>query len=162
MSGTVEKSSKGPARDYSWPPFEEGNTVALRHGAYATIALRPRAEAIAERLRAAMGDAFEDKFTAAIEAGALAGARVEAAVGHLLDETSVEQLKTLDANARSWLRLYLDTLERLGLTPQVGVSGSTGPVTLIIATAFPGVGPHADVIEAEAVELPALEAGGDS
>ncbi len=152
----------GPKRDYSWPPFEEGNTVALRHGAYATLALKPRAEEIAGRLREAMGDAFEDTHTAAVEAGALAGARVEAALGHLLDETNTEELKTLDANARSWLRLYLDTLERLGLTPQVGVSGPAGPTTFSVLSAFPGVTPHADVIELEAEELPALEEGDGS
>ena len=169
-SGTVEHvgglakgaGRGGPKRGYSWPPFEPGHTLSLKHGAYATLALKPRAEEIATRLREAMGDAFEDKFTAAIEAGALAGARVEAALGHLLDETNVAELKTLDANARSWLRLYLDTLERLGLTPQVGVSGPAGPTTFIVLSAFPGVTPHADVIELEAEELPALEEGDGS
>ncbi len=167
-SGTVEHGGPkgsghgGPARSYKWEPFQPGHTLSVRHGAYATLALKPRAEEIATRLREAMGDAFEDKFTAAIEAGALAGARVEAALGHLLDETNVEELKTLDANARSWLRLYLDTLERLGLTPQIGVSGPTGPTTFIVLSAFPGVTPHADIIKLDAEELPALEEGGDS
>jgi len=58
--------------------------------------------------------------------------------------------------------LYLDTLERLGLTPQVGVSGAGGPTTFIVLSAFPGVTPHADIIELEAEELPALEEGGES
>jgi len=165
-SGAVEQSKGagegGPKRGYSWPPFEDGNTVALRHGAYATLALKPRAYAIAARLRDAMGDAFEDKHTAAVEAGALAGARVEAALGHLLDETNVEELKTLDANARSWLRLYLDTLERLGLTPQVGQAGAAGPTSFIVISAFPGVRPLGGAITLEAEEVLELEEGGDS
>ena len=164
-AASVERRSKGagrggPKRDYSWPPFQPGHTLSVRHGAYATLALKPRAEEIAVRLREALGNDFEDKFTAAIEAGALAGARVEAALGHLLDETNVEELKTLDVHARSWLRLYVDTLERLGLTPQVGQSGTGGPTTFVVLSAFPGVVPHVD-IEVEADEVRELPAGGD-
>ena len=35
-----------PARGYSWPPFERGNTTALRHGAFSTRKLAEVAEAL--------------------------------------------------------------------------------------------------------------------
>jgi hypothetical protein len=106
-----------------------------------------------------MGDAFEPKFVAAVEAASLAAARVEKAMdGVLLEDADDEQFLRLSQDARGWLRLYLATLERLGLTPKVESNGNTGPVTLVIATAFPGVR-RADVVELEAKELPALEQG---
>jgi hypothetical protein len=37
---------KGPARGYSWPPFEPGNTKSLVHGAYSERVVAPRAEAL--------------------------------------------------------------------------------------------------------------------
>jgi len=141
--------SGGPKRGYSWPPFEPGHELSMRHGAYATLHLRPRVEEIATRLREAMGGEFDDRFTPALEAGALAAARVERALGHVLapDVTEEELAEKLDANARGWLRLYVQTLEALGLTPKVdGGAGSAGPVTIVIGTAFPGVvRPVADV-----------------
>lgn len=37
-----------PARDYSWPPFERGNTDARKHGAYRETEIVPLAGSIAE------------------------------------------------------------------------------------------------------------------
>src|ERR1039458_195818 len=42
--------SKGPARNYSWPPFEDGNSVALTHGAYSERAIAERAKDVHARL----------------------------------------------------------------------------------------------------------------
>jgi hypothetical protein len=53
----------------------------VKHGAYATLLLRPRAAEIAARLRDALGDSFEEKHAPAIETAALAGAQVERAMG---------------------------------------------------------------------------------
>jgi hypothetical protein len=95
----------------------------VRHGAYATLQLKPRAQEIAGWLAEQMGDAFDAKFSAAIEAAALAAARVERALAHLDDhdeETIEEKFSRLDDRARGWLRLYISTLERLGLTPEQG------------------------------------------
>jgi len=39
-----------PARGYSWPPFEEGNTVALRHGGYSESAITARAAEVTHHL----------------------------------------------------------------------------------------------------------------
>jgi hypothetical protein len=40
----------GPRRGYSWPPFESGNWVGLRHGATSPRVLRPIAEQLAAGL----------------------------------------------------------------------------------------------------------------
>jgi hypothetical protein len=40
-----------PARGYTWPPFEKGNEVALRHGMKSVVKVAPRAAEIAEQLR---------------------------------------------------------------------------------------------------------------
>lgn len=39
-----------PARGYSWPPFEAGNTVALRHGAWSPRSVAPIADKLAAQL----------------------------------------------------------------------------------------------------------------
>jgi hypothetical protein len=44
------RSGNGPARGYSWPPFEAGNAIALRHGADSARAILARAEAVREAL----------------------------------------------------------------------------------------------------------------
>ncbi len=141
LVSAVEKGSKarvgGPAKGQgrgglakgSWPPFEPGNQAAVRHGAYSSaLRLAPRAAEIAACLHEAMGDAFEERDGPAIEAVALAGARIERAMTVLLadvdeDEeplTREEAIGRLSADARSWLRVYLEGLTRLGLTPEAG------------------------------------------
>lgn len=40
----------GPPRGYSWPPFTEGNTAALKHGAVSPRVLQPIADRLAEGL----------------------------------------------------------------------------------------------------------------
>jgi hypothetical protein len=116
-----ESAAGSPARGYSWPPFEPGNVAAVKHGAYATLKLAPRAEELAVAIRAAVGDAWHDRYTLSVEAAALAGARVEAALGHLLelDEATIEEkYARLDDRARGWLKQYLGVLERFGLVPE--------------------------------------------
>jgi hypothetical protein len=39
-----------PARGYTWPPFEDGNTAALVHGAYSESAITARAAHVAQNL----------------------------------------------------------------------------------------------------------------
>jgi hypothetical protein len=150
----------GPARGYSWPPFEPGNAVSVRHGAYATLQLNPRAQEIAGWLGEQMGDAFDPKFSAAIETAALAFARVERAMGPLLElsEDEIEERHSrLDDRARGWLRLGLQTLEALGLARQTSSDVNVGPTTFVVVSAFAEPeGPHADV-ELEASEVAELK-----
>jgi hypothetical protein len=46
----VSEFVRPPARGYSWPPFEAGNTAALKHGASSPRKIRP----IAEEIRATL------------------------------------------------------------------------------------------------------------
>ena len=48
---TRKDGSEGlPARGYSWPPFEDGNTAALVHGGYSDSAITERAEQVTHHL----------------------------------------------------------------------------------------------------------------
>lgn len=51
MSGS--RSSQGPKRGYSWPPFEPGHTASVKSGAGSERLLTP----VVEELRAAVGEA---------------------------------------------------------------------------------------------------------
>jgi hypothetical protein len=53
--GATGEGHGGPARGYSWPPFEPGNTLAERHGAYAAelrLSTHARVEELASAIRA--------------------------------------------------------------------------------------------------------------
>lgn len=68
----------GPARGYSWEPFEEGNTAALVHGAYSPAIVDPVAE---ELLEAVLAEAATAHLAAPQYAPALAAwARAEARI----------------------------------------------------------------------------------
>ena len=45
-----QHESAGPARRYSWPPFEPGNAAAMRHGATSPRVVGPIAERLAGEL----------------------------------------------------------------------------------------------------------------
>jgi hypothetical protein len=74
--GELEARVGGPARGYSWPPFESGNAAARRHGFYAALREEDQAEigANAEELRSALRTlgAYSEAFEPYI--GSLAGA----------------------------------------------------------------------------------------
>jgi hypothetical protein len=165
--GSKGKGHGGPARGYSWKSFEPGNSAAVKHGSYAVLKLKPRAQQIAESLRSAMGDGYDRKFAPAIETAALAFARVERAMGPLLElsEDEIEERSArLDDRARGWLRLGLQTLEALGLARQTSSDVNVGPTTFVVVSAFAEPErPHADVeVEASDVgELEEVPLGGD-
>jgi hypothetical protein len=79
--------------------------------------LRPRADELAEHLRAALGNAYEPRFESAIAAVALVGGRLEAAMQVLAEVEQPGDLARLDQDARGWTRLWLNGLAALGLTP---------------------------------------------
>lgn len=129
MSGDVDRSDAhgstkgagqgGPARRYSWPPFEKGNTAGKRHGGYALVSLEPRALALADEIRELV-PARSDADEISIRLLALALAQVEAASTWLAEHGLVDE----HGNARSLLR-HLGTMmntaariaDRLGMTP---------------------------------------------
>jgi hypothetical protein len=77
-------SGKGPARGYSWPPFQPGHTMSVVHGAWSERAVGPRADAIAT---AVLEDAdFPDHVRSPVFRMSLAAwARAEAVASLLYD-----------------------------------------------------------------------------
>jgi hypothetical protein len=89
-------AGKGPARGYSWPPFEPGNAAAFVHGAFSERAIAPRAEALA---RAVLEDGeFPDHVRSPVFRISLAAwTRAEAVASLLFDHLitlGAEQMMT--------------------------------------------------------------------
>lgn len=119
-----------PARGYSWPPFEKGNTLQLRHGAYSTLHLAPRAGELADELRAvvpAFSPADEPMVRllavtlARIERAAVAIDKVDdAAEGNELSTylgSSADALRRLREDLRGWINTARRLANDLGMTP---------------------------------------------
>lgn len=121
----MSKQSKGksgggpasglPARGYSWPPFEQGNDVAVRHGAYATVKLGARVDELAAELRELVpGYRAADEPMLRIACVALA--RLEASMV-ALEDAKPGELERLQADARGWLNSLRRILNDLGMSP---------------------------------------------
>ena len=123
----------GPARDYSWPPFEKGNQVARKHGGYALVGIGQRGSEIADEIRPTL-PAYSPADEPVLLLLATTLARIERANAaiELVDETSTSPLSeylagdepTLAPNLsalRNDLRAWINTARRLandlGLTP---------------------------------------------
>lgn len=96
VSGEVVPGGR-TGRGYSWPPFEPGNTAAVRHGAYSRRVVLPRAQEI---LTAALEDpAMPDHVrSAGFAAAAQAWAEAEA-VAELVLQWAVAQMENGDVGA---------------------------------------------------------------
>ncbi len=109
-----------PARNYSWAPFEKGNTVAVRSGAYSprliAEAARPLAQALVEALPLLAAPEFELELEAYCEA--------VTARRFLMAEIRRLQEAKKPVPPRSWesLSALMNTAHRMagsfGLTPQ--------------------------------------------
>lgn len=117
------------------PPFAEGNTLGVKHGAYGTVVLAPRAAEIADGLREAMisEELHRPIFEPAIRACALVLARVERA-SVALDaaeedpEIGLDMHMRLREDLRKWTNSARGYLSDLGLTPSAlaRISRDTG------------------------------------
>lgn len=116
-----------PARRYSWPPFEAGNAVAVKHGAASRTGegtWRP----VAERLVVELAEVAPWTTRPAFGAAAWAWARAEAKVMLVSDWLDERGLLTADGEPRP-AATFLERLEaraanareRLGLDPQAFV-----------------------------------------
>jgi hypothetical protein len=78
VSGDHYRPPSGiPARNYTWPPAEAGNALALKHGGRSTLHIAPRAAEIAELVEPSVpGATPADRIAIALLGTALA--RVEA------------------------------------------------------------------------------------
>lgn len=134
---------KGPARGYSWPPAEPGNELAVTHGATAVLKLAPRADEIAEWIRAITPAGGEpDEPTVRLLAGILA--RIEAANAWLSENTIFADGQ---GNARpilkqlsTWENTAGRLCEKLGLTPlsraELGLDLARMHLTVVEAEEF--------------------------
>lgn len=104
-----------PARGYSWPPFEPGNQAAVRHGAYATVALGPRVTELAEALREAV-PAYSPSDEVAVRLLALTLARLEASSTAIEGATPTDMAR-LRQDERGWTNTARRLLGDLGMTP---------------------------------------------
>jgi hypothetical protein len=117
------------ARGYSWPPFEKGHTLSLRHGAWSTRHVQPVATEI---LQSVLDDPQCEylkapRFAAELEAWAVAEARcrlLESYIAKLAegDDTGVGDLAD-EATRAAWSLLHRcetraqSGRDRLGLSP---------------------------------------------
>ena len=97
----------GPARGYSWPPFQEGNTAAVKHGAHSESVVQPRARAI---LLAVLEDpAMPDHVrTAAFASAAGAWARAEAVAELLFEHMGAMSVEAMIAPPMPGTRAPID------------------------------------------------------
>lgn len=112
-----QPASQGPARGYSWPPFEPGNTAAVRHGAWSDRKINPLA---AELLTDVLDQAESDPdlahlrtpiFRPALRAWARCEARIELVATWLEDRFLDATPGDLDSDGE--VRPAADLLTRL-------------------------------------------------
>jgi hypothetical protein len=115
-----EAGQSKPAPNGSWPPFEPGHTLSLKHGAYSELEIRPRVQ----ELRAALLEQLpsvvaSQRFAATLDVGALCLTRLERAAGAVIDaDETDERIEVLDRRAARWAKLALAALAELGATPR--------------------------------------------
>jgi len=118
----AESKSKGPARGYSWPPFEPGNTSSLKHGAYSPRQIAPIA---AQLVEAVVNDPdlphlSRPAFRPAVEAWAAIEAKVRL-IADWCDRLSIEESATVKGEPlnqlRHWENAAAKHRARLGLDP---------------------------------------------
>jgi hypothetical protein len=101
VSGDLDQAANGaghgPARGYSWPPFENGNQVARKHGGYGLLGIGDRATEIADEVRPTM-PAYAPADEPVLLLLATTLARIERAN---------QAIEVVDANATSALSEYL-------------------------------------------------------
>jgi hypothetical protein len=110
----------GPARGYSWEPFQPGNTVSLRHGARSPRVYGPIAAALVEAVLAERGDlaAYID----AVQAWADAEARAALLREHLEKVGMLDDGGQPHESLLKWLVAFEKRAEagrsKLGLDPR--------------------------------------------
>lgn len=111
-----------PARGYSWPPFEAGNTAALAHGMRAELALSDRSRRLADVVRAAVAELglYQPAHEIAVEMAATALARVESwdvFAAQAAETGDLDKARWADGRASAWWSHARRALGDLGLTP---------------------------------------------
>lgn len=114
------KGSGRPARGYSWPPFERGHTLSLRHGAFSSRQVQPMADAFTAELRATAAWASSPAFRGTVESWAWAESQAHLLRKYLDDQGHLDAegeelpaVRTLDRVEGRLAKLR----DQLGLTP---------------------------------------------
>jgi hypothetical protein len=131
-SGIQPDGSWLPAFPGQAPPFGRGNTASLKHGAYAVVHLRSRADEIRDAL-AGVADLASPADGATLDVCASLLAQAERALtilehaqkeeldailaGTPLKPEERQNLARLSADTRGWLNSAMRALDRLGLSP---------------------------------------------
>jgi hypothetical protein len=89
VSGSTDLDRHGdrPARGYSWAPFENGNAVALRHGAYSPRRVEPLAQELVDQVLSDPGTSYltASRWRAAVWSWARCEARCQLLSEYLMD-----------------------------------------------------------------------------
>ncbi|MDQ3661720.1 MAG: hypothetical protein M3454_11810 [Actinomycetota bacterium] len=120
MTDLAPKTGTRPPRNYSWPPFEEGNLAGLRHGAYSERLVGADTEVILEQALASVPWLAEPQYAASVRSWA----RSEAVVSRLADWLATVGVLDGDGNPRPALaalaqfeRQAAERRSALGLDP---------------------------------------------
>lgn len=122
-SGITEDGSWSPAFPGQRPPFPNGNTLALTHGARSLVQIQGRAAEIADGLREAMVEEgiYRRLFDPTISACALVLVRMERLAARL-DAEEAGEVEPVNERLPDQLRQWANTVRAymgdLGLTPR--------------------------------------------
>lgn len=151
-STEVDRGGHRPSRGYSWPPFEPGNEVSLRHGIYSPRRVEPRAQELVEQVLADPGTAYlqASRWRAAVWAWARAETRVELLTEYLADQVGgagLDEEGNVSAALRAlakWESIALNHRARLGLDPlsAARLGRDTASATVDMAKLLSGLGPN--------------------
>lgn len=118
--GSVTRS-EGAARGYSWPPFEEGNTAAVKHGTRSERLVAERAGAVRSLLLEHHEFLADPVFEEALVRYCRVEARaqmLDAYIWKIVEEKGVEAVpKTIWADATRTDALAQKAAQDLGLDP---------------------------------------------
>jgi Phage terminase, small subunit len=123
----------GPARGYSWPPFQPGNQVARKHGGYSLLGIGERGNEICDSIREAM-PVYSPADETVVQLLGVTCARIERANEAIatVDESATPlgaylagkdgqdlapALHRLRQDLRAWIGLARRLSNDLGLTP---------------------------------------------
>lgn len=116
----MAEGSGRPARGYSWPPFQPGHTLTMRHGAYSPRRVDPLATTLVEAVMEATPYLGEASYAPALWAWARAEARVQL-LTEWLDDHGLLDDDGRPRGAADLLvrceRLAAESRARLGLDP---------------------------------------------
>lgn len=144
-----------PARNYSWPPFEEGHTLSMRHGARSERVVRPLAEAAAAQLLEVAPWCAVPAFKPTVDRWAWALARATL-LRHWIDEHGILDAEGAPQPALSELARAEATeakaSEALGLSPRdwARVMAAT---RVAESAGVPGAGAQVEALAAVGREL---------